>query len=89
MQRIEHGSATLGGLVVHHAVARKSLQRHTRAEMLASAREQQHTGITALVQTGEHGIQLTPEGAVHGVECFGLVEHQVGDVVDDGELETG
>ena len=88
-QHVKDGGAAFGALVVHLNGAGKGLQRHTGAEVLAGAADDQRARRAVGVHLGQHRIQLAPERGVHGVHRLGLVEHQVGNVVGFGEGEAG
>lgn len=60
-QHVKNGGAAFGALVVHLDGAGKDIQRHTGAEMLAGAADDQHARVAAFVQLREHCVQFAPE----------------------------
>ena len=88
-QQVGDGGAAFGRGVVHADRAAKHVERHAGREMLAGAGDHQHARLAALIEAGQHLIQLAPEGRAHGVHRFGPAQHQVRDVVGDAELKAG
>jgi hypothetical protein len=41
------------------------------------------------MQVSQHRVQLTPEGRVHGIQRFWLVQNQMGHLRGGAEGETG
>ncbi len=88
-QQVEDGGAAFGALVVHGDGTAEGFQRHAGREMPAGAADDQRPCLARAVDPREHGVQLAPEGGVHGVERLRAIEHQVRDVARDGQAEAG
>ena len=88
-QQVKNGGAALGALVVYGDGAAKGFERHARAEMLACAADDERPCRTFLMQVSQHRVQLTPEGRVHGIQRFWLVQNQMGHLRGGAEGETG
>ena len=78
-----------GGGRDHAGAVGEDGEVHAGREMLAGRGDDDAAGARVVVDVGNDGRQLVPEGAVHGVEFVGPVQLDVRDMIGDLDIEAG